>query len=144
MKKLMTIAILLLGLGASAQAQPAVSAAILGQFSTMYADAEDAEWEEDGDNYLAYFTLNENFATATFSKAGKWVQTVIGMSEKDLPKNVLKTINGNFSNFSYNDVEKTEKKDSTQFNVEIETETKVISLILSSDGKILKKTVEEY
>lgn len=140
----MTIAILLLGLGASAQAQPAVSAAILSQFNTMYAGVEDAEWDEDGDNYVVYFTLNDNFATATFSKTGNWVQTVMGITEKELPENILKVISSSYSDFSFTDVEKVDKKDSVEFNVEIETETKVISLIIASDGKIIKKTVEDY
>lgn len=141
MKKLTTLALVFLGLGISAQAQQAVSTAVVNQLKALYANAEDIEWEDDEDgNSIAYFNVGSNYAQATFSKDAKWIKTSTFMDEASLPNAITELISKTFSgDFYYSEVEKFETPDNLQYKIEIETENAIFKMIFDKDNKLLKK-----
>ena len=141
MKKLTTLAIVFLGLGISAQAQEAVSTAIVNQFNTLYENAEDTDWEEDDDgHFVAYFNLGTSYAQATFSKDAKWLTTSIFIDDEDLSPTIKAAVEKVFTgDFFYTEIEKIETPDNLQYKIEAETEEAIFKLLLDKDGKILKK-----
>ena len=146
MKKLTTLAIVFLGLGISAQAQQSVSNAVVNQFTKLYADAEDIEWEDDDDgNLVAYFNLNDNYVQATFSKNAKWLNTSTFIDDDSLPASVKTAVQKVFTgDFFYTEVEKMETPDNLQYKVEIETDDATFQVLFDKDGKLLKKEKISY
>ena len=145
MKKLFLLAIVFLGLGISAQAQQAVSSALSSQFTKLYANAEDVEWEEDeNNNFIAYFNLGDDYAQAIFTKEGKWITSSIFIDEIKLPAIIIANIKKAYDDFFYNEVEKIETPNTIKYKVEIELDDAVVRMEFDGDGKLLKQEKEKF
>ena len=141
MKKITTLALVFLGLGISAQAQQAVSTAIVKQFEDLYANVKDTNWEEDDDgNFVAYFNLGSDYAQATFSKDAKWIKTSTFVDETSLSDAIKAFIETSFTDdFFYTEVEEIETPNNLQYQIEIETDDSIFKMLFDKEGKLLKK-----
>ncbi len=136
MKKILLLAIAFLGLGTIAQAQDVnVTTSVKKAFETKFAGADDVDWDLDEGNYTAYFIFKDNYTTATFTKAGEWKETTTTLNEDALPK----TFTASLGDASYNDITKYETPEKTYFEVEIETDDRMIFYKVGADGKVLSK-----
>ncbi len=142
MKKIILLTIILLGIGASAEAQQHIPTTILSEFNKRYKNAEDVDWEEQKGKFSAYFILNENYVTATFSKGGKWLKSTRSINKVKLPNKSISIIKNAYPKASYAEIIKIKTEKNTQFKVELITQNAiVIQYFFDKKGRVLKKTV---
>lgn len=144
MKQLIITAILFLGLGTIAQAQLTVPVAISNQFAKQYPTANDIDWDQDDENnFIAYFTIGDNFAHAIFSEKGAWLKTSTFLDESALPSSISTALKKAYADGFYNDVEKIETSEKTVYKIEFETDTEVLLFLFDNEGKMISKEQKE-
>lgn len=120
-----------------------VPTAVQATFNTMYPNAIDAYWEQDGEEYLATFTADEYSIDATFLEDGTWQQSITSLEFEDLPTAAITLLNKDFKAVSYYNTSKIEVPDNIQYSVNFETDTQYVTIIFDAAGQLVDKQVED-
>ncbi|HEX7903333.1 MAG TPA: hypothetical protein VF487_05600 [Chitinophagaceae bacterium] len=90
MKKLIYLAVMLIGLSATAATPPEINEKVLKAFKQTFTDAENVTWKElDNSSYQANFKLSEIQVRAMYDNDGNLLETVRYYGERNLPPNIL-------------------------------------------------------
>ncbi len=89
MKKLIYLAVLLVGLSATAATPVEISEKVLKAFKETFATAEDVTWKELDNSCQANFKLNEIQVRAKYDNDGNLLETIRYYGESTLPPNII-------------------------------------------------------
>lgn len=124
-----------------------VPEAVKQAFAQKFPAAQQVEWEmENAHEYEAEFELNSKKMSANFMEDGTWVGAETEMELDDLPQAVKDGIEAGFPGFEVEEVELSEKPNGLiAYEIELENEKEDIELkaVFSSDGKLIKKEMNE-
>lgn len=115
-------------------------------FSEKFASAADVKWEQEEPNeWEAEFMLNGKEASASFDLAGKWLETEMVVTEKDIAAVAQKAIDAKFAGWEYEKVESIEKPEFSGYEIEMEKSETSVELVVTSSGQLTieKVTVED-
>lgn len=89
MKKFVYLAVLLIGISATAATPPEVNEKIMKAFKSTFTGAENVVWNETENNAQANFKLDEIQVRASYDNEGNLLETVRYYGEKNLPPNIM-------------------------------------------------------
>lgn len=129
----------------SAYSQTKVPAAVKEAFVKKHPLVKGAVWElENGSEYEAEFKENGKGVSVVFNKEGKWLSTGREISVSLLPKAVSDAVKKEFPGYKIDEAEKVETAQrKVMYEIEIQKGSDEWDVLLSSDGKIVKKEKEE-
>lgn len=141
-KSIFIIAALAFGLFASAQIPPKP---VSDSFNKKFADATKVKWGmEDETEWEAEFKMDGKKMSACFDNAGKWLNTEVVLSEKDLPENVIKAVKTTYVEWKIESVESIETPEFKGYELGIEKGKEELEIQITADGKItVNKESEE-
>jgi len=120
-----------------------IPTAVQATFNTMYPNAIDAYWEQDGEEYLATFAFGEKSIDATFLEDGTWQQSVISLEFEDLPAAAITLLDKDFKTASYFSISRVQIPAQVQYSVSFETDTQYVTIIFDTAGQLVDKQVED-
>ena len=90
MKKLIYLAVMLIGLSATAATPPdEVNEKVLKAFKATFAAAEEVTWKELDNSVQANFKMNQIIVRAMYDNEGNLLETVRYYGEDNLPPNII-------------------------------------------------------
>lgn len=141
--KLATVAFLI-GFTAfnAVQAQTEVPSLVQAVFDSIFPEAEDVFWMEEGDEYLANFYHDEHSVETTILATGTWMQTTTYLELEELPQEALSLIKKEFGELEdYYTIAKVQQPKLLFFTAEFEVKGKSVFLKFDQAGKLTKKEV---
>jgi hypothetical protein len=121
-----------------------VPAAVVKSFKAKFPKAENAIWEKERANvYEASFKENNIEHSVIFSKKGAWLATETEINVSELPENIRTVLAKKFSGFTTNEAcTVTDTRHGNCYKAEVEKGKKTYDVLISADGKVLSKEVE--
>lgn len=117
---------------------------VMTTFINKFRGAEAIEWEKDGKNYEAAFTLEEVSYSAVFDKKGFWLETEKDADESVLPQTVKDQIAAQFAGYTIEEVEVVSSPKMLEgFEVELKGEKNKIEALFDYKGHLLEKSKEK-
>ena len=90
MKKLIYLAVMLIGISATAATPPdEVNEKVLKAFKATFAAAEEVTWKELDNSVQANFKMNQIIVRAMYDNEGNLLETVRYYGEDNLPPNII-------------------------------------------------------
>ncbi len=143
MKKLIIVMTILVTGFAQAQKlkESEVPKAVRDSFAKRFPSMKGVEWSKENETeFEAEFKNAGKEQSSNFDQAGKWLATETEIKKNDLPKAVQASIAKEFAGFKVEEAEKVETaNDDTKYEVSLEKGELSYEVLLSSDGKVLKK-----
>jgi Putative beta-lactamase-inhibitor-like, PepSY-like len=110
------------------------------EFSQKFADAKSVKWvSEEANEWEAEFKMNGKEMSACFDNAGKWLETEAEISAEELPSAVTNTLKNEFPGFKTGESSTIENPEMKGFEIALKSNEKEISVIISTDGTVIKK-----
>jgi hypothetical protein len=137
MKKLLSLAMLIIATGAYAQkiAASKLPAAVTASFAKHYPGAT-AKWEKEEGKYEPGFKLNGKEASAVFDASGVMEESEIEINSSELPAPAAEYIKTHYKGATVKELAKITK---TNGEVNYEAAVKGKDLIFDAAGKFLKE-----
>ena len=143
MKKVLILMTLLVTGFAQAQKlkESEVPKAVKDSFAKRFPNLKGVEWSKESETeFEAEFKNAGKEQSANFDQAGKWLVTETEIKKADLPQPVQASIAKEFAGFKVEEAEKVETaNDGIQYEVALEKGESNYEVLLSEDGKMLKK-----
>lgn len=139
--KLMSVAVLLVGVTACSQNAPKE---VKDAFNSKFPSASEVEWEKENDSeWEAEFKLDGKEYSANFSTDGNWLETEHEIDASELPELVKNTINKEFSGYEIEKAEIAEKTNGTVYEITLEKGEEEIEVVIDDAGKIIKQETKK-
>ncbi|MEO9953671.1 PepSY-like domain-containing protein [Nonlabens sp.] len=124
--------------------QNQVPSVIVNDFHKQFPKATDIEWEMDGSTYHVEFELRWNIDHEIwYTTDGKISKHKEDISQKELPKAVLNSIEVNFKGYSIDDLERITDNGSIFYKMEMKNLIKKDwDIVINSNGKIINQIVD--
>lgn len=119
-----------------------VSKSILKSFSTEFAGAQNASWEElDGGIYKVTFDYDSKNVQAFFDEKGDVIATGRTISEDHLPLLALKSLNAKYNNYVKQEIIELTMAGETQYLITVSNGSKsgIIKISNQGDTEVYKK-----
>ncbi len=118
-----------------------VPAAIKEGLKKEFPDAKAKEWAKEGDTYEAEFIWKKAETSATFSTAGKLMETETEIKIEELPKAVYEYVQKNHADHKITEASKIVEAGTgkVSFEAEISKGKEEMDLIFDDKGNYLKK-----
>lgn len=144
MKKLQIAIIALMGTAAvSAQdMNPAdIPSDLTSAFEQAHPDAQDVEWEMEGDAYKVEFEINDEDREIWYSADGTTNKLEKDLREDELPEAISSAISNKYADYKIDSVEMTEENGKATYEVELEKGwDDEIDVVFDADGEVLSET----
>lgn len=114
---------------------------VLESFNKTFATAEDVAWEKEDNEWEAEFKLNGMEMSVSFDNSGNWLETETEVEMKDVPADILKSVNLKFNGWEIEEIERIEKPDFKGYEMELENEETESEILVSDAGVITIKEV---
>jgi len=141
-KVLIAIALLVTGFAQAQKLKESeVPKAVKDSFAKRFPNLKGVEWSKESETeFEAEFKNAGKEQSANFDQAGKWLVTETEIKKADLPQAVQASIAKEFAGYKVEEVEKVETaNDGIQYEVALEKGESNYEVLLSADGKVLKK-----
>jgi hypothetical protein len=121
-----------------------VPEAVKTAFNQDYPNAEDVEWEEEGENYEVEFEDGDTEMEILYDANGTLIQIETEIEVNQLPETILTYIQNNYSNPEIEDAYSiwVAAEELTYYEVEIELEDEERELLFDASGNLLQEEVE--
>ncbi len=140
MKIFIMVSIMFLGIGLIACSQKNVPENVKKEFAQRFAGAKSVKWDNESANeWEAEFKLNGKEMTAAFDGSGKWLETEVELSIKDLPQAVSNVLKTEFKDYMTGEVSTVENPEMKGYEIALKNKEEKIAVIIGADGNILKK-----
>jgi uncharacterized membrane protein YkoI len=141
MKNLILLSIFLLGFSITACAQKKAPEAVTKAFTQKFAAAKSVKWDNESANeWEAEFMMAGKEMTASFDITGKWLETEIEISSKDLPAVVTATLAMEFAGYKTGEMSIIENPEMKGFEIGLKKDKSEVELVIDANGKVLKNT----
>lgn len=112
-----------------------VPAEVKSAFKKAYPMEKDIEWSKEGSNYEAEYDTKSGDHSATYTAAGKLVETEMDIKTSSLPKGVIDYLKLNHKDHKIKEASRVTNVDGT---ITYETEVNGMELIFDSNGTYIK------
>ncbi|MGI9550685.1 MAG: PepSY-like domain-containing protein [Aurantibacter sp.] len=137
--KLIVLMVSVLAIVAWASAQH-IPNKVRDAFSKKFPQVSIVSWsKESNTEWEAEFDLDGVEYSAEFLEDGTWLETEHEIKKKDLPRKVKVLLGHEFSDFRISEVEISETKDGSFYEIELENRSSEMELVLDELGKIIKR-----
>jgi hypothetical protein len=141
MKKIISYAACLL-IVTSVAAAP--GSKLVQTFNETFPNAKNVKWSDDKAGYFVSFYLNENLEKILYNKDGEFVSSWKYSDGKELPVNIVMTLNKKYNQGKIIGVTELDTQENTNYEVKLTKGTKLYSVTLSADGAVLKEDSFKY
>lgn len=117
-----------------------VPAAVKSALSQKYPSVKKVNWEKEGGNYEAVYTLNGTENSAVLNEKGNILETEIELKQSQLPAQALQYLSKNYPNKKISGAAKTTSADG---KVLYEAQVNGKEIMFDTAGKLVKKSQEE-
>jgi len=119
-----------------------VPSAVRASYKAKFPTATKESWEmESKTEFEVNFKLNGKEVSANFDESGKWLETETEVESASLPAAVQSTLKNEFTGFKVAEAAQIETADGTiRYEAEMKKAKETFEVLLSAEGKILKKT----
>jgi hypothetical protein len=112
-------------------------------FNELFPNAINPKWTVNESNknqiHLVHFIHNKMKIKASFANDGSLIETEKEFKEKDLPENVLKTLETQFQKFKIVDCKIIEYRTTQLYQLEIKSDGVTSSIVIGKDGYITSR-----
>lgn len=139
------IAIMIMCVASSTYAQKiskkAVPSLIINNFQKEFPRTFDVEWKMEQDAYKVEFETGvwQHDNTVWYDKSGKKLKSKCEISKKDLPKEILNTIQTQFKGYKTNDVKKITDQNETIYTLELKNLYEEWKVSFHANGTLISK-----
>ncbi|WP_228237494.1 PepSY-like domain-containing protein [Allomuricauda sp. M10] len=135
---------LILGFGFYAFAQrTSVPPRVKASFEKKFPQVKKVSWGKESDKeWEAEFQMNGTEYSANFLEDGAWKETEREIKKKDIPDNVLATLNTQFPEYNIDEVELVENPNGSQYEIALEKGKEEMEVLIGTDGQLIK-TIDE-
>lgn len=113
-------------------------------FAKKFPTAKKVDWEKENKNeWEAEFKLNKVEYSANFLEDGTWKETEHEIDKKEVPKNVILSLESSFPGYKIEEAEISETAEGMVYEFEIEKGKSEIEVAIDVNGKVIKKQSEE-
>lgn len=124
MRKLVTIAIMLVSIAATAAPAPkVVNEKVLKAFNETFTIAQEVTWQEFEDYYQANFKQEEVQLRAQYDANGNLLKTIRYYSEKELLPNIIAKLKTKYAGKTIEGVTETTSNDEVSFVISLKDDT---------------------
>ena len=112
-------------------------------FEQNYPQANDVEWEMDGQSYKVEFDNNKQEHEIWYTADGNTTKTEVEITEADLPNAITSVITSKYAGYKVESVEKTTVNGSSTYDVELEkgwNDEK--DVVFDENGKVLSEMID--
>ena len=120
--------------------QNAVPSVVLNSFSAKYPNAEDIDWEKNGEIYSVDFEIGKTDHEAWLDGTGKVIKVETDIAKNELPSAVQNAISNNFKDCRIDDADKIEKDGKTFYSVELDGHMGDRKIVFDSQGNEMTDT----
>jgi hypothetical protein len=113
-------------------------------FNETFPNAKNVKWSDDKAGYFVSFYLNENLEKILYNKDGEFVSSWKYSDGKELPVNIVMTLNKKYNQGKIIGVTELDTQENTNYEVKLTKGTKLYSVTLSADGAVLKEDSFKY
>lgn len=146
MKKIIVLlsACLLLSLAGFAQKEKVPPEEVPGPvnqaFANKFPGATDIHYQMENKDYEINFKFNGAETSANFDPTGKWLETETELKLPDLPKEVIASVNKNFTGFKLSEIGKVETPaKGVCFEMDLKKDKEGYEVQFNAKGDILSK-----
>jgi len=109
-----------------------------------FPTAKKVDWEKENKNeWEAEFKLNEVEYSANFLEDGTWRETEHKIDKKDVPQNVILSLESTFPGYKIEEAEISETAEGMFYEFEIEKGKSEIEVTINTFGKVIKKQTDK-
>lgn len=139
MRRIILISISLLFLsGGSLFAQTDLPLKLKAVFKAKYPDfADQAQWEQTANGYMASFSQNGQAVQAEFSKEGDWISSRTAVRQEDWPAPARKYITDTFSDYEYVEGFRYDNQKGSRYELDIRSNNKLFELQFDRSGGLV-------
>ncbi len=113
-------------------------------FAKKFPTAKKVDWEKENKNeWEAEFKLNKVKYSANFLEDGTWKETEYEIDKKEVPKNVILSLESSFPGYEIEEAEISETAEGMVYEFEIEKGKSEIEVTINSFGKVIKKHIDK-
>lgn len=110
------------------------------EFAKKYPSASKVKWSlEKAGEYEAEFDMNKNEMSVVIDEKGNLLEAETEIKEAELPQAIKTTLVKDFDGYKIDEVEKTEAKGVTTYEMEAKKDKVEYELVFDTNGKLLKK-----
>ncbi len=110
-------------------------------FSKKFSNVQSPKWEQEENEWEAEFKLNGTELSASFDKAGTWLETETEISKKDVPAKIIDVVNKKYEGWKLKEAEQIEKPGYKGYEIELEQGENVTEIQVSDAGVITSEKV---
>lgn len=141
MKNICILFVLFYLFSASASGQKSAPENIKKEFGKKYPTAQNVKWDREGDNeWEAEFKMNDKEMSESYDNSGKWLETEIEISSKELPAAVTSSIKKEFEGYNTGEVSVIENPDLKGYEIALKKGETSLEVIFANNGSVLKKS----
>jgi hypothetical protein len=115
---------------------------LIQAFNQTFPNAENVKWNDDKAGYFVSFYQNGNFEKVLYNKEGEFVCSWKYTSGKELPINIVMSLNKKYSDNKILGVTELTTQNGISYEIKVSKGTKLYALNASADGSITKE--EKY
>jgi len=113
-------------------------------FTAQYPNATKVEWSlEKAGEYEAEFKINKAEMSVVYDAVGNLLETETEIEESELPQAIKAKLAKDFEGYKIDEIEKSDAKGVTTFEMEAKKEKKEFGLVFDNNGKLLKQEEEK-
>jgi hypothetical protein len=141
MKNLITLMLAFVLISFSAFSQKTPPEIVKKEFAKKYATAQTVKWDsEEKNEWEADFTVDGKKMSAAFDNTGKWMESEIAITEKELPAVVVATLNKDYPGYKKSDISNFEDPKFKGFELTLKKGEAAVEVLIDNSGKVIKKT----
>ena len=113
-------------------------------FAKKFPTAKKVKWEKEADNeWEAEFKMQRIEYSANFLSDGTWQETEHEIKEKEVPKNIMASLNNNFPDYEMEEAEISETPKGMVYEFDIEKGETEMEVAIDIRGNVVKKEVKK-
>jgi len=141
MKNLVIFVVVFALISVSAFSQKNPPETVIKEFAKKYTAAQSVKWDsEEKNEWEAEFTMDGKKMSASFDNSGKWMESEIKITEKELPASVVSTLDKDFKGYKKWNIEKFENTKMVGFEIKLQKGETSTEVVIDNSGKVIKKT----
>lgn len=135
MKKIvLTLAIILGGIGAAFAGEEEVNAKVLGAFKKEFSAAKEITWTVASNYYMASFVYNDQHVSAYYNNEGELMGLTRYISPADLPLSLQSDLKKNHGEYWISDLFEVSKESGTAYYITLENADSSV-VLKATNGK---------